>query len=61
MLGLFLLNAFVNDLEGRVRSSLIKFTGLLNWEVPVTPGRRRKNMEGFRGVRLEGCELEFHM
>lgn len=52
MLGWFLFNAFVNDLEGRVRRSLIKFTGLLNWEVPVTPGKRRKkNAEGLRGVR----------
>lgn len=33
MLGLFLFNTFAYDLEGRVRSSLIKFTRLLNWEV----------------------------
>lgn len=49
---MFLFNAFVNDLEGRVRSSLLKFIGLLNWEVPVTLKKGKK--KGFRGVRIEG-------
>ena len=49
---MFLFNAFVNDLERRVRHSLLKFTGLLNWEVPVTPEKEKK--KGFRGVRIEG-------
>ena len=39
---MFLFNAFVNDLERRVRRSLLKFTGLLNWEVPVTPEKEKK-------------------
>lgn len=49
-----LFNAFVNDLEGRVRSSLLKFIGLLNWEVPVTlkKGKKKKDLE--RIVRIEG-------
>ena len=39
---LFLFHAFVNDLEGGVRCSLLKFTGLLNWEVPVTLKKKKK-------------------
>lgn len=35
-----------------MRSSLLKFTGLLNWEVPVTLKKKKK--KGFRGVRIEG-------
>ena len=35
-----------------MRSSLLKFTGLLNWEVPVTLKKEKK--KGFRGVRIEG-------
>lgn len=46
VLGVPLCNACVNDLEGRVKSSLIIFTALLNWEVPLTPGRRRKICRG---------------
>lgn len=42
MLGPPLCNTFVNGLEGRVKISLIILTGLLNWKVPLTPGRRGK-------------------
>lgn len=60
VLRLFLFNAFVNDLEGRVKSSLIKFTGLLNWEVIMTPWRR-KSAEQLRTVKVERNEVDFHM
>lgn len=42
VIGLPLCNTFVNGLEGRVKISLIILTGLLNWKVPLTPGRRGK-------------------
>lgn len=46
VLGLPLCNTRVNGLEGRVKSSLIILTGLLNWEVPLTPGGKRKICRG---------------
>lgn len=44
MLGLTLCNTFVNGLEGKVKSSLILLTGLLNWEVSLTP-EKKENMQ----------------
>lgn len=44
VLGLTLCNTFVNGLEGKVKSSLILLTGLLNWEVSLTP-EKKENMQ----------------
>lgn len=50
VLGLPLCNDCVNDLEGRVKSTLMVFMAFLSWEVPLPAGSRRKVYRAHRGL-----------